>query len=79
MSTFEADKLTEAEVTFMASEPIDSSAVEQLEAVERTVLHLAHAHSSLQSTGSWEAHAGTGRQRGRLGFFLKSSHGFRFL
>lgn len=62
----------------MAFDLINSSIVKQLKAVKGAVLHLAHPRPSLQSTGSWDARAGAGRQSGRLGSFLKPSHGYRF-
>lgn len=72
-------KLTEVEVTFMAFEIIDSSTVKQLKAVKGAVLHPAQGHAPLQSTGPWDAAAETGRQSGRFGSVLKSSHGCRLL
>lgn len=75
---FEADKLTEVEVTFVAFDLIDSSIVKQLKAVKGAVLKFAKTHPSLQSATSRDARAGTGRQSCRLGSFLKSSHGDRF-
>lgn len=62
----------------MAFDLIDSSIVELLKAVKGVVLHLAQTHPSLQSASSGDAHAGTGRQSGRLDSFLKLSHGDGF-
>lgn len=72
------DKLTEVEVTFVAFDLIDSSTIKQLKAVTSEVLHPAQTHPSLQPASPWDARAGTGRQSGRLGSFLKLSHGYTF-
>lgn len=69
--------LTEVEVTFMASDLINSSIVKQLKAVKGAVLHLAQTHPSLQLPRPWDACTGAGRQSG-LGSFLRSSHSYRF-
>ena len=73
----EADKLTQVEVTFVSFDLINSSIVKQLKAIKGAVLQLAETHPPLQSASPWETRAGTGRQSGRLGSFLKSSHGYR--
>lgn len=62
----------------MAFELIDSPIVEQLEAVEGAVLQLAEAHASVEPARPGDAGAGAARQRGRLGFVLKASHGDGF-
>lgn len=74
---FEADELTEVEVTLVAFDLINSSTVKQLKAVKGVVLHLAQTHPSLQSARPWDTCAGSGRQGGRLVSSLKSSHGYR--
>lgn len=75
---FEIDKLTEVEIAFVAFDLINSSTVKQLKAIKGEVLHLAQTHPSLQLPSPWDTCAGTGRQSGRLGSFLKLSHGYRF-
>lgn len=75
MPDLEADRLTEVEVTFVAFHLINSSAVKELKAVKGEVLQLAQSHSSLLPAGPRYACGATGRQSGRLGSFLKSSHG----
>lgn len=62
----------------MAFDLINSSTVKQLKAVKGAVLHLAKTHPSLQLVSPWDTRAGAGRQSGRLGSFLNSSHGCRF-
>lgn len=75
---FEAGKLTEVQVTFVAFDLIHSSTVQQLKAVKGEVVHLAQSHPPLQAARPWDARTGTGWQSGRLGSFLELSHGSRF-
>lgn len=67
-------QLTQVEVTFVALELIHSATVQQLEAVEGAILQSARANPPLQQLRAGDAGAGAGRQGGRLGSFMKTSH-----